>query len=395
MGIKDSVKLKILQELMQNTNKERPTSIWKLRAAVYRDCEKEWNTLKNNSYKSLKKNMHDSQIKTVKKDVFELKEAGLIKIMDIDENGNIDNKKEVIYYNHPLSQEKLPFLIEHTFTMTATLKEKREIIDDLLRCAGAGNLKKYCCYLEHFSPEYRLEKDEDAEKEKENKYPKNPQVEGEKILGRAEACCYVNLHENIYRIFEALSSSTGQFVRKISFKLVQYNDKGKVEYVNGGKVYKISPYFISSLNGKLWLVGNHESYNNLSHYPIERMDNIEILEKGYRKISELEKREVLTDKYCYTTEHQGGSYGDVEPIILRVRKTPNVYTVMYRTFDNEFYFLEGGTEEYDRVLVFRTAYFIANWAMMNSRDVIVETPAVQEMIRNKMKELAKLYSVKE
>ena len=339
--------------------------------------------------------MHDSQIKTVKKDVFELKEAGLIKIMDIDENGNIDNKKEVIYYNHPLSQEKLPFLIEHTFTMTATLKEKREIIDDLLRCAGAGNLKKYCCYLEHFSPEYRLEKDEDAEKEKENKYPKNPQVEGEKILGRAEACCYVNLHENIYRIFEALSSSTGQFVRKISFKLVQYNDKGKVEYVNGGKVYRISPYFISSLNGKLWLVGNHESYNNLSHYPIERMDNIEILEKGYRKISELEKREVLTDKYCYTTEHQGGSYGDVEPIILRVRKTPNAYTVMYRTFDNEFYFLEGGTEEYDRVLVFRTAYFIANWAMMNSRDVIVETPAVQEMIRNKMKELAKLYSVKE
>ena len=256
MGIKDSVKLKILQELMQNTNKERPTSIWKLRAAVYRDCEKEWNTLKNNSDKSSKKNMRDSQIKTVKKDVFELEEAGLIRIMDIDENGNIDNKKEVIYYNHPLSQEKLPFLIEHTFTMTATLKEKREIIDDLLRCAGAGNLKKYCCYLEHFSPEYRLEKDEDAEKEKENKYPQNPQVEEEKIIRRAESCCYVNLHENIYKIFEALSDSTGQFVRKISFKLVQYNDKGKVEYVNGGKVYKISPYFISSLNGKLWLVGN-------------------------------------------------------------------------------------------------------------------------------------------
>ena len=72
MGIKDSIKLKILQELMQNTNKERPTSIWKLRAAVYRDCEKEWNTLKNNSDKSSKKNMRDSQIKTVKNDVIEL-----------------------------------------------------------------------------------------------------------------------------------------------------------------------------------------------------------------------------------------------------------------------------------------------------------------------------------
>mgnify|MGYP000553163618 CR=1 FL=1 len=69
--------------------------------------------------------------------------------------------------------------------------------------------------------------------------------------------------------------------------------------------------------------------------------------------------------------------------------------VTFYFIDNEFYFLEGGTEEYDRVLVFRTAYFIANWAMMNSQDVIVETPAIQEMIRNKVKELAGLYSVKE
>lgn len=39
--------------------------------------------------------MRDSQIKTVKKDVFELEEAGLIRIMDIDENGNIDNKRKL------------------------------------------------------------------------------------------------------------------------------------------------------------------------------------------------------------------------------------------------------------------------------------------------------------
>ena len=68
---------------------------------------------------------------------------------------------------------------------------------------------------------------------------------------------------------------------------------------------------------------------------------------------------------------------------------------MYHTFDDEFYFLKGGTEEYDRVLVYRTAYFMENWAMMNSRDVIVETPSVQELIRNKMKELEGLYQTNE
>ena len=33
--------------------------------------------------------------------------------------------------------------------------------------------------------------------------------------------------------------------------------------------------------------------------------------------------------------------------------------------------------------------------MMNSRDVIVETPSVQELIRNKMKELEGLYQTNE
>ena len=83
--------------------------------------------------------------------------------------------------------------------------------------------------------------------------------------------------------------------------------------------------------------------------------------------------------------------------LKNVRKSVLIYEtiIMYHTFDDEFYFLKGGTEEYDRVLVYRTAYFIANWAMMNSRDVIVETPAVQELIRNKMKELEGLYQTNE
>ena len=369
---------------------ERPISIWKLRDAVYGKIsvagDKE------------KKNKRDNQIRTVKKDVFELEAEGIVTITEMDEDGKIDNKKNIIYYNHPLSQKKLPFLIEHTFTMTATMEEKQEIIQDLITCAGAGNIKKYHCYLERFSPEYLLDDAGKAKVSKERKYPKTPQMEGEEVVRRAEPCRYTNLHENMSRIFEALSNQTGQFFRKISFKLIQYTKSGERAYVDGGKVYTISPYFISSSNGKLWLVGNHEPYHGLSNYPIERMDEIQVLEPGegrYRPMSELEDENRKLDKYRYVAEHQGGSYGSVEPIILRVRKTPNAYTVMYHTFDDEFYFLKGGTEEYDRVLVYRTAYFIANWAMMNSRDVIVETPAVQELIRNKMKELEGLYQTNE
>lgn len=59
MGLKNGIKFKILQELMQETNVERPISIWKLRDAVYGKIsvagDKE------------KKNKRDNQIRTVKK----------------------------------------------------------------------------------------------------------------------------------------------------------------------------------------------------------------------------------------------------------------------------------------------------------------------------------------
>ena len=125
MGLKNDIKFKILQELMQETNIERPISIWKLRDAVYGEISVEGD-------KEKKKNKRDNQIRTVKKDVFELEAEGIVTITEMDEDGKIDNKKNIICYKHPLSQKKLPFLIEHTFTMTATMEEKQEIIRDLI-----------------------------------------------------------------------------------------------------------------------------------------------------------------------------------------------------------------------------------------------------------------------
>ena len=60
MGLKDDIKFKILQELMQETNIERPISIWKLRDAVYGEISVEGD-------KEKKKNKRDNQIRTVKR----------------------------------------------------------------------------------------------------------------------------------------------------------------------------------------------------------------------------------------------------------------------------------------------------------------------------------------
>lgn len=53
MGLKNDIKFKILQELMQETNIERPISIWKLRDAVYGEISVEGD-------KEKKKNKRDN-----------------------------------------------------------------------------------------------------------------------------------------------------------------------------------------------------------------------------------------------------------------------------------------------------------------------------------------------
>ena len=75
MGLKNDIKFKILQELMQETNIERPISIWKLRDAVYGEISVEGD--------KKKKNKRDNQIRTVKKDVFELETEGIVTIAEM------------------------------------------------------------------------------------------------------------------------------------------------------------------------------------------------------------------------------------------------------------------------------------------------------------------------
>ena len=77
MGLKNDIKFKILQELMQETNIERPISIWKLRDAVYGEISVEGDKEKK------KKNKRDNQIRTVKKDVFELEAEGIVTITEM------------------------------------------------------------------------------------------------------------------------------------------------------------------------------------------------------------------------------------------------------------------------------------------------------------------------
>ena len=85
-------------------------------------------------------------------------------------------------------------------------------------------------------------------------------------------------------------------------------------------------------------------------------------------------------------------YSVYQVIIMRVKKTdPRAYTRIYNTFNDEFYHLSSETEEYDRILVYKTSYFIVGWAIENYELVEIETPSVRKEIEERISALKRIY----
>lgn len=311
---------------------------------------------------------------------------------DSEEPGYVrENKKECIYYKQAISAERFPLLVEQIIGMSNIRQdEKDEIINEILDSVGKANVKKYWMYIERTSPEYAvLKKSMQGEQKK-----KHTKVFGNDRAIPANSCDWVSLADNLQKLFDAMNEMSGEFCHKISFQLINYNAEGKREPISNGYEYVISPYFFNYSNGKIWLVGNKEKYDNLSNYPIELMENIQILAEKPRKMEDLPQGYLWNDrtKIEYPQQHQGGTYGDAIPIVIRVKKTdPRAYTRIYNTFNDEFYHLSGETEEYDRILVYKTSYFIVGWAIENYELVEIETPSVRKEIGERIKNLKEIY----
>ena len=341
-GCKDGYKTKILAYLKENTNSKNKASILKIRDAIYQEengydpLEKEREKIfdKNEEenpaskeYDGKKKNHDTSSFRTIKKNVRALYEEGLIEVEDSEEPGYVrENKKECIYYKQTISAERFPLLVEQIIGMSNIRQdEKDEIINEILDSVGKANVKKYWMYIERTSPEYAvLKKSMQGEQKK-----KHTKVIGNDRAIPANRCDWVSLADNLQKLFDAMNEMSGEFCHKISFQLINYNAKGKRETISNGYEYVISPYFFNYSNGKIWLVGNKEKYDNLSNYPIELMENIQILAEKPRKMEDLPQGYLWEDrtKTEYQQQHQGGTYGDAIHIVIRVKKTdPRAYT---------------------------------------------------------------------
>ena len=75
--------------------------------------------------------------------------------------------------------------------------------------------------------------------------------------------------------------------KKISFVYNTYGTDFKLHPRRDGMRYVVNPYQMVANNGKFYLIGNYDKYDNVSHYRLDKMTEVQILDEKVKPQKEI------------------------------------------------------------------------------------------------------------
>ena len=197
---------------------------------------------------------------------------------------------------------------------------------------------------------------------------------------------------------EAMSTENGRMPTKVAFKHLRQTVSAKPVFVSDkdgkSRVYIVSPYEVVIANGKYYLICSHSKGNNLYHYRLDLMRDIEILEdKPIRPIREVSDEYLYgLDLEKYMKEHIYMFGGESIDVTLKIDKTApfNIVGHVIDWFGNDVLFFDE-TEDAVRAKVRVNKDAMKYWALQYGIYVEVDTPELREEIREAIKVMSKKY----
>lgn len=167
--------------------------------------------------------------------------------------------------------------------------------------------------------------------------------------------------------------------KKISFIYNCYDVDGKL-HPRREKPYIVNPYQLVANNGRYYLVGNYDKYDDVSHYRIDKMTDIEMLDETAKKMELVEGLENGLNLPKHMAEHIYMFSGQSVAVKLKVKKS--LMDELVDWFGKEFRVIEERADELlVRVVCNENAMFF--WALQYGSYVEVMEPA---SLRERMKD---------
>lgn len=192
-----------------------------------------------------------------------------------------------------------------------------------------------------------------------------------------------NVMDSIAAIDEAISKG-----KKISFSYLQYGIDFKLHPKRSIR-YVVSPYQMISNKGKYYLIGNYDEYEDVSHYRLDRITDVEILKenrKPMKTIKGLEKGLNISD---YIAEHVYMYSGD--SIHIKIRTNETLMDALIDGFGKDFRVSFGDDDDIIVNLKCNPDAFFY-WAMQYGQNIeVLEPESMRERIRKASKEIYRKY----
>lgn len=176
--------------------------------------------------------------------------------------------------------------------------------------------------------------------------------------------------------------------KKISFSYLQYGIDFKLHPKRNQK-YIVSPYQMVNNKGKYYLIGNYDEYDNVSHYRLDRITDVEILKENRKPMKSVKGLEKGFNISEYISEHFYMFSGESEHFMLRTNE--NMMDALVDGFGKDFR-VEFGEED-DIIVRLKcnpTAFF--HWAMQYGGSIeVLEPESMRERIKKAALNIYKMY----
>ncbi len=161
------------------------------------------------------------------------------------------------------------------------------------------------------------------------------------------------------------------------------DDEGKV------KAYIVNPYQMVMANGRYYLVGNNDKYDNVSHFRIDRIKNIKILDSPAKKATQVIGFKDGFDLPTHMAEHIYMFGGECGMVTFTAKK--DIINDIIDWFGAEVRFWNE-TEDEVNVSVRVNYHAMKYWAMQYGYHVTVTSPpSLVEKIRDELTAAAEKY----
>lgn len=181
--------------------------------------------------------------------------------------------------------------------------------------------------------------------------------------------------------------------KKLSFQYCEYDSTKQRKPRDNGKLYVVNPYSLVWFDANYYLVSNHDCYDNLINYRVDRMYKVTMMDEPRRIISDFFNCNGYLNTAEYTNKLFSMFYGGQESV--RIRFANKLINAVIDRFGTEITIIEDSRENFiTNVKVSPSDGFLA-WLFIFGKDIEIVSPIhLREAYIKRLESISKLYGQK-